>query len=38
MIIMIMIIMIVMNKLQEITVVGGRQKLTSAMKLKSSHM
>ena len=30
---LIMIIIIFMNKLQEATVFGGRQKLTSAMKL-----
>ena len=31
---MIMIIIIIMNKSQEMTVFGGRQKLTSAMKLR----
>ena len=28
------IIVIILNKLQEMTVFGGRQKLTSAMKLR----
>ena len=31
---MIIIIIIIMNKLQELTVFHGRQKLTSAMKLR----
>ena len=33
---MIMIIIISMNKSQELTVFGGRQKLTSAMKQRPS--
>ena len=32
--IMIITIIIIMNKLQEMTVFGGHQKLTSAMKLR----
>ena len=34
MMIMIIIIIIIINKSQETTVFGGRQKLTSAMKLR----
>ena len=32
------IIIIIMNKLQEKTVFGGRQKLTSAMKLSDGRL
>ena len=34
MMMMMMMMMIIMNKLQEMTVFSGRQKLTSAMKLR----
>ena len=37
MMIMIIIIIIIMNKSQEMTVFGGRQKLTSAMKLRPEN-
>ena len=35
---LIMIIMIIMNKSQETTVFGGRQKLTSAMKQRPERL